>query len=163
MEYQLGANMKTFYSNRYLKLWRLCLECDSCVVFSPPVQSINQSVGVILLQVLGFLRISWASWGPGHVQNAWQNCQYARYMLLIQAHTKSHLVEKRLEKKQFKIKQIILQEECFHIIQAQENVIKRNTRTGGFHLKGVGIFTGYVRGVNLQILVLRRTVREVRK
>ena len=74
------------------------------------------------------------------------NCQYANYILLIQEHKKSHLVEKK-----FKIKQSILEEECFHIIQAQENVIKRNTRTVGFHLKGVGIFTAYVRGVNLQI------------
>ena len=33
------------------------------------------------------------------MMNGMTNCQYARYMLLIQAHTKSHLVEKRLEKK----------------------------------------------------------------
>ena len=85
------------------------------------------------------------------------------YILLIQEHKKSHLVEKRLKKKKFKVKQIILKEECFHIIQAQENVIKRNTRTGEFHLKGVGIFTAYVRGINLQILVLRREFRTVRE
>ena len=43
MEYQLGANMKTTRLLLYW-LWRLCLECDSCVVFCPPVQSINQSI-----------------------------------------------------------------------------------------------------------------------
>ena len=51
-------------------------------------------------------------------------------MLLIQEHKKSHLVEKRLKQKKFKIKQIILEEECFHIIQAQENMIKKTPGPG---------------------------------
>ena len=36
-------------------------------------------------------------------------------------------------------------------------------RTEKFHIKGVGILTAYVRGINLQILVLRREFRIVRE
>ena len=36
-------------------------------------------------------------------------------------------------------------------------------RTEKFHIKGVGILTAYVRGINLQSLVLRREFRIVRE